>query len=244
MFILSQATPSIEDLMKKSLTLDKQSQSPSKRFERPKITKTIKAQPSHFTESAKASKFENLDSLSEMFTIPQYSSVQPGDNNVPVGHVTENTTDDWSDFSSATESVSQEQNISSGPGTSTLGHGLGPGFSIPSIPSSMSSQMVPTSSTSAESSSFMCYSGNEGVGRILQEPRMNVDMFSQSASAIPASTMWNPQVPDGSEAIFVGTQTHMSQGNNGQEVSNGGDFGDFQSEVPVSDSSTTTQAQG
>lgn len=98
-YFLAPPALSIEDLMEKSLSLDNRNSIPMKGFEKPKISKVVKGQPSHFTESAKASKFEDLDSLSEMFTIPQ----APLTNLSAEAHILDSTSDEWSDFSGVIE---------------------------------------------------------------------------------------------------------------------------------------------
>lgn len=143
--------------MKKSLTLD--TQSSAKRFEKRKIIKTIKTQPSHFTESAKACKFENLDSLSEMFTIQQPVVSQHVQVAVPQDHVTAENSDDWSDFSGATEIVFQEQNSSTRLAVPPLEQTL----SSSSFSNLASGQVVPSSDQglpTALSSTFKWESGN------------------------------------------------------------------------------------
>ena len=217
--VLAPATPSIEDLMKKSLALDNQSPTSAKRFEKPKITKTIKAQPSHFTESAKASKFENLNSLSEMFTIPQSALAQPVDSGVPLGHVTANSTDDWSDFSSATETAFQEQSPSTGPVPPTVGQGV----SISTIQTIPSTLMVSTSGLGVSSSESTTFKW-EGDLSTLQEPRGEMGIYPQPSSTVQTATMWISHVPSGSDGMLV-ANTPVSQDMPG--ILSGGKFGDF-----------------
>jgi hypothetical protein len=242
--LLAPVTPSIEDLMKKSLTLDNQSPSSGKRFEKPKITKTIKAQPSHFAESVKASKFENIDSLSEIFTIPQAALAQHVERSVPISHVTANSSDDWSDFSSATETVFQEQNPSTGLAPPSPGQRL----SISSIQNLSSGQRDPMSGLglpTSESTTFNFEYGNEGHFSTLQEPRGEMGIFSQSVSTAQTGTMWIPHVPSGPDGMLVGVNTPVSQGNSGQGILSGSEFGDFQSDVPRNDTlSAAVQVQG
>ena len=85
--------------MKNSLILDKQSQVPVRKFQKPKLPKLIKSQPSHFSESANASKWNNdLESLSEMFTIPQPAVVEPEPAYDHQSHGITNSSDDWANF--------------------------------------------------------------------------------------------------------------------------------------------------
>ena len=213
--------------MKKSLTLDSQSLSSVKRFEKPKISKTIKVQRSHFTESAKASKFENLDSLSEIFTIPQAALAQPVNSGISLSHVTPNTGDDWSDFSSATEAVFQPQSLSTGLAPSTVGQG------VSKLPTHhpLTGQMPPASSLGQSTSEFTTFQW-EGDHSTLQEPRGDMGIFQQSVGPGTAQTgsMWTPQVSSGSDGMLLGVNTPVSQGISGHR--SGAEFGDFQSEVP------------
>ena len=226
--------------MKKSLTLDNQPQSFAKRFEKHKIIKTVKHQPSHFTESTKASKFENLEVLSEIFTIPQSALAQPS-------HVTANTGDDWSDFSGATETVFQEQTPPMGldpsisglsPATSGLvppTSGLGPptsGFHPPTLGQSLpvsqlssiqnvpAKQMVATSGLVPGAVAFNWESGNEGGLGGLQEPIGGMGMFSQPVvSTAQLGTIWNTT---GSDGMLVGVNKEQTGGIwNTTGVSNG-----------------------
>ena len=214
--------------MKKSLTLDNQPQSFAKRFEKHKIIKTVKHQPSHFTESTKASKFENLEVLSEIFTIPQSALAQPS-------HVTANTGDDWSDFSGATETVFQEQTPPMGldpsisglsPATSGLvppTSGLGPptsGFHPPTLGQSLpvsqlssiqnvpAKQMVATPGLVPGPVAFNWESGNEGGLSGLQEPRGEMGMFSQPVvSTAQLGAIWNTT---GSDGMLVGVNKEQT----------------------------------
>ena len=207
--------------MKKSLTLDSQSSSSGRRFEKPKISKTIKVQPSHFTESTKASKFENLDSLSEIFTIPQAALAQPLDSGASLSHVTANSCDDWSDFSSATESVFQQQNSLAGLAAQSIGQGI---TNSPTRHPS-TGQMLSTS----EQTTFQ----REGDCGTLQEHRDEMEIFQPPASAVHTGSMWIPPAPSGSGGTLVGLNIAASQGLPGQQIVSGGEFGDFQSETPM-----------
>lgn len=109
------ATPSIEELMKKSLSLDNEPQS-SVKFQKPKLAKVIRSQPSHFTESTKASKWDNLETLSEMFTLPQSAlahapQVQVHDNQ---SQLIGSSSDDWSELSGADGTVFPRQGLVQG----------------------------------------------------------------------------------------------------------------------------------
>ena len=209
--------------MKKSLTLNNQPQSFAKRFEKHKIDKTVKHQPSHFTESTKASKFENMEVLSEMFTIPQSLLAQPS-------HVTTNISDDWSDFSGAAETVSQEQNSQTGldppilglgpptPGFGPPTPGFGPPTSGQTIPVSSvqnlsAEKIVPTSGLEPGPVTFNWESGNRGGFSTLQEPRDEMGIFSKpAASTAQMETMWNTHIPSGSDGMLVGVSTVQTGG--------------------------------
>lgn len=99
--------------MKNSLILNKQSQTPVRKFQKLKLPKLVKSQPSHFSESAKASKWNNdLESLSEMFTIPQPAVVQPEPAYDDQSHGIIDSGDDWADFTGTSDqsgAVFQEQ---------------------------------------------------------------------------------------------------------------------------------------
>ncbi|XP_028409115.1 uncharacterized protein LOC114531700 [Dendronephthya gigantea] len=216
------STPSIEDLMKKSLSLDSQSQSSTKRFEKPKISKTIKVQPSHFTESTKASKFENLESLSEIFTIPESALAKPVERSEPVTHI---TGDDWSDFSSASKNVFQAQNPPTEFGQNSSGQDY------------LSSTEILGPSVS-EPAPFRWEGGNEGGQSTWQEPKPEMSIFSQPFNTMQSGGLWNPQVPVVASGMLV-ANTPASQGN--IPVVGQGEFGNFQSEAPRNDPLSSTE---
>jgi hypothetical protein len=105
----------------------------------------------------------------------------------------------------------------------------------------MSGLGLPTS----ESTTFNFEYGNEGHFSTLQEPRGEMGIFSQSVSTAQTGTMWIPHVPSGPDGMLVGVNTPVSQGNSGQGILSGSEFGDFQSDVPRNDTlSAAVQVQG